>query len=114
MDSNFSKCDQEYLLTANIPKLKQYLDEFKELNTAIIPESHIILNDLTFDDSQMSSVILNRNGDVQIKGKSLYQCYDKLEVLSFTLEVLEIARSMGDLNYLSNTQISELNKKFLS
>ena len=62
----------------------------------------------------MSSVILNRNGDVQIKGKSLYQCYDKLEVLSFTLEVLEIARSMGDLNYLSNTQISELNKKFLS
>ncbi len=101
-----------------------YLGDF---STHIIPESFLILKnplliDETFDNSSTENylelldaeveVLLFKDAWTLISGKSLYNLYDKMEVLNFTAKVILLAQNMGNYDLLDENQIQELKEKF--
>jgi len=98
-----------------------------EFSTHIIPESYLLLkNPLIINDQfcindfkgyqklfkQEEEVILFNEGWSVFKAKSLYEMYDKMEVLDFTAKVISLAREAGEVELLSNEQIIELEGRF--
>ncbi|PKP35832.1 MAG: hypothetical protein CVU00_00710 [Bacteroidetes bacterium HGW-Bacteroidetes-17] len=121
--------DQERdLFTVAIHLKSLGLLALSKFSTHIIPESFLILRDPLFQnkkfdkaqiddylklfDDQMN-VLIFMDGWALICGTSLYNLYDKMEVLDFTAKVTLIAQKMGQFDLLSDSQILELKEKFL-
>jgi len=74
-----------------------------EFSCNIIPESYLLLNEM---------ILIKEVGQVTIEGHSLFNVYDRMEVLDFTAKVILLAHRMGSINLLKDAQIQELEKKF--
>jgi ribulose-5-phosphate 4-epimerase/fuculose-1-phosphate aldolase len=95
---------------------------------SVIPESYLLLREpiiiedkYKFDKLNVYINKLNSNSPILIfnddtiilAGTSLFNLYDRMEVLDFTLKVIYYAQKMGSVNYLSASEIQELKDKFL-
>ncbi len=98
-----------------------------DFSTHIIPESFLILKNPLFIDEffdknhtpkylnlldEQVEVLLLKDGWAFVSGKSIYNLYDKMEVLNFTVKVILIAQKIGNYNLLDESQIQELKEKF--
>lgn len=110
-------------------KLKSINDlDADQFSPFIIPESFLILRKPeivanSFDNKNIEIYLKSMNSDhpikifndgfILIKGKSLFDLYDKIEVLDFTAKVILLAREIGNLSTLTKFQIVELKQEFL-
>ena len=94
----------------------------------IIPESYIVLRNIGripflqsldgegavdgFRANSPCDVVLVNNDGVIIKGSSLPQVFDKLEVLEATANVVLECKSIGELHPMTEEQISEIDEKW--
>ncbi len=98
------------------------------LNVRTIPESWIFLQDipsLEFGShfmgqrdipdliSRGTPSIIIQNDSVLITGDKLLQTFDRLEVAEFSAKSLVMAKPIGELLPISDTQVAELRKAFL-
>lgn len=75
-----------------------------DFSSKIIPESYLLLHKMTS---------IKNDGKVLVEGHSLFNLYDRMEVLDFTAKVILLANKMGEIQLLADAQIQELEKKFL-
>ena len=94
----------------------------------IIPESYIVLRNVGripflqsldgegavdgFRANSPCDVVLVNNDGVMIKGSSLPQVFDRLEVLEATANVVLECNSLGELHPMTEQQISEIDEKW--
>ena len=86
-----------------LKSLKKLQDTGVEFNCEIIPESYLLLNQM---------VAIKEDGLVLVEGESLFNLYDRMEVLDFTAKVILLANKMGKINLMNDDQIQELEEKF--
>ncbi|MCP4552735.1 MAG: class II aldolase/adducin family protein [Bacteroidetes bacterium] len=91
----------ESFLILRVPERVNGFFEIKKLK--------IYLNAMSSDHS----IKIFKDGFILIKGKSLFDLYDKMEVLDFTARVILIAQKMGSLNALTQAQMVDLKQHFL-
>ncbi|MBU1011836.1 MAG: class II aldolase/adducin family protein [Bacteroidetes bacterium] len=124
----FVEYNKRGLFTTAVQFQSLKLGSHSAFSTHIIPESYLILKDPLFQnkkfnkaqidvylklfDEQIKVLIFN-DGWALISGTSLYNLYDKMEVLDFTAKVILIALKMGQIDLLSDSQILKLKEKFL-
>lgn len=75
-----------------------------DFSSKIIPESYLLLHKMTS---------IKNDGKVLVEGHSLFNLYDRMEVLDFTAKVILLANKMGKIQLLADGQIQELEDKFL-
>lgn len=100
-----------------------------QFDARTIPESYIFLrdvarvpygvqfsNDGTIADfiSQTSLAALLENDGVLVVGKSIFDAFDRLEVLESTAEALINARTLGEIAAMPASAIEELKRAFLT
>lgn len=113
-------------------KLSSLIDLNKEgivFKAKLIPESFIILRKIVVKDEVFTEIkfesylqelnvespmMIFKSGDVIITGNTLYQIYDRLEVLDFSIQVLRKSLKIGIPQFLSVSQIEELRERFLT
>ena len=98
-----------------------------ELDARTIPESYIMmrsLNRVPFGTahtdvqkvsdlvSESAPLVLVENDSLIVTGKSLINCFDKLEVSEFTAKTLIAAQSIGKPVRISDAEVAEINKAF--
>ncbi len=98
------KSGKTYRATFKLNLLKKLQELGLEFYCEIIPESYLLLHE---------DVLIKEGGTAAIKGQSLFNLYDRMEVLDFTAKVILFAHKMGNINLLTEAQINELNNKFL-
>lgn len=103
--------------------IKKLQDSNINFENTVIPESYFLLKNIKVVNGSFSkdnihyknpniSIVIYNNGIVSIKSTSLYNLYDKAEVLDFTAREILLASKMGNIKWLSNNQIVELEKFF--
>jgi len=100
-----------------------------KLDVRTIPESWIFLQDIPmvefgtqFDDAvqlarmftQDTPAVIIKNDSIIVTGDKLLQTFDRLEVAEFSARSLIMGHPLGTLVPISNDQIEDLRKKFLS
>ena len=98
-----------------------------ELDARTIPESYIMMRALsrepfgtTYTDvqrisdrlSESSPLILVENDCLLVSGKSMLNCFDKLEVSEFTAKTLISVKSIGEPVRISDAEVRDINKAF--
>ncbi|GHU99633.1 L-fuculose-phosphate aldolase [Clostridia bacterium] len=98
-----------------------------ELDARTIPESYIMMRSLNrapfganFTDpqkicsmiSESAPLVLVENDSLLVTGKSLLNCFDKLEVSEFTAKTLISAKNIGEPVKISDAEVLEINKAF--
>jgi L-fuculose-phosphate aldolase len=101
----------------------------KKLDVRTIPESWIFLQDIPmvefgtqFRDahdlaamfSKDTPAVIIQNDSIIVTGDKLLQTFDRLEVAEFSARSLIMSHSLGTLVPISDGQIEDLRKKFLS
>ena len=99
-----------------------------QFNSAIIPESYIVLRTVgripfrhSLDGAQVvqgfrananCNVVLVNNDGVMIKGNSLPQVFDRLEVLEATANVVLECKSLGSIHPMTEEQTRDIDEKW--
>ena len=98
-----------------------------ELDARTIPESYIMMRNVQrvpFGTSQLepekiadlvspsAPLVLVENDSLIVTGKSLLDCFDKLEVAEFTAKTLISTRSIGQAVKISDEEVKEINEAF--
>ncbi|MCL2751373.1 MAG: class II aldolase/adducin family protein [Firmicutes bacterium] len=98
-----------------------------ELDARTIPESYIMMRTLNrvpfgtaYNDPQRvcglvcerAPLVLIENDCLLVTGKSLINCFDKLEVSEFTAKTLIAVKSIGDPARISDKEVEDINKAF--
>ena len=101
----------------------------EKLDVRTIPESWIFLQDIQEVDfgeqfngaeelarkfGPNTPAILIKNDSVIVTGDKLLQTFDRLEVAEFSARSLIMGKPLGDLVPISDAQVEDLRKKFLS
>lgn len=121
----FDEPQNMFYTCVQLNSLKQLgADQFK---SSIIPESFLLLRNTKYQNHPIgaegvkkylqnheSDIFLFPEGWAMVKGASLYNLYDKLEVLDFTAKVWLYVMEMGSCQLLTLTQIRALELRFLS
>ncbi len=101
---NLSKSEEIFYATSKLKFLRKLQELGLEFSCKIIPESYLLLHQMTF---------IKDDGKVLVEGHSLFNLYDRMEVLDFTAKVILLAHKMGRIQLLIDVQIRELEDKFL-
>jgi len=98
-----------------------------DFSSNIIPESYIVLRTVTripfrqslgtqvvdgFRDNSPCNVLLVNNDGVMVKGSSLPQVFDRLEVLEATANVVLECKSLGAIHPMTQEQTDEIDEKW--
>ncbi len=101
----------------------------EKLDVRTIPESWIFLQDIPMvefgrqfgDSEEMAKMftpdtpaVIIRNDSIIVTGDKLLQTFDRLEVAEFSARSLIMGHPLGDLVPISEDQIEDLRKKFLT
>lgn len=117
------------IILTQTPYLMAYSVTGEKIDVRTIPESWIFLQDipnmpfgshfageeaiLNTISENTPAVIIN-NDSVLVTGDKLLGTFDRLEVAEFSAKSLTMGASLGDLVPISDDQVEELRKKFLS
>ena len=117
------------IIVTQPPNLMAYGVSGEKLDVRTIPESWIFLQDIQvvefgeqFNGAEEMArkfgpntpAILIKNDSVIVTGDKLLQTFDRLEVAEFSARSLIMGKPLGDLVPISNAQVEDLRKKFLS
>jgi L-fuculose-phosphate aldolase len=117
------------IITAQSPFATAYCVTSRTIDTRTIPESYILLREIPvipYGDQftggeQISSVIspdtpiiLIENDSILVTGRSLMETFDRLEVAEFSARSLTQSNILGKMIPISDREIDDLKKKFLS
>lgn len=120
-------CINSIILTQP-PYLMAFSVTRSELDVRTIPESWIFLQDIPILQygshfkgrneipgmlSENTPAILVENDSVIVTGDKLLHTFDRLEVAEFSAKSLVLARPIGNLIPISNTQVEDLRQAFL-
>ena len=98
-----------------------------DFSSNIIPESYIVLRNVGripflqslgpevvngFRDNSPCNVLLVNNDGVMVKGSSLAQVFDRLEVLEATANVVLECKSLGAIHPMTREQTQEIDEKW--
>lgn len=98
-----------------------------ELDARTIPESYIMMRTLkrapfgsTYSDAQSisksvsesSPLLLVENDCILVTGKSMLNCFDKLEVADFTAKTIISTKSIGKAVRISDKEVADINAAF--
>jgi L-fuculose-phosphate aldolase len=114
------------IILTQSPHLMGFCTSGVKFNVRTIPESWILLKDISivkfgtqYEDSQKISDILKTvpaillaNDSVVVTGDGLLQTFDRLEVAEFSAKSLIMAKSIGNLNPISDEEVENLRVAF--
>ncbi len=115
------------IIFAQSPNTTAYAVARQKLDTRTIPESFILLRELPVESygnqykdgkelsmalSKETPIMLIENDSILVTGDSILSTFDRLEVAEFSARSLTLARQMGELNPIGDSQIHELKEKF--
>jgi L-fuculose-phosphate aldolase len=121
--------DINSIILTQAPHIMAFGVSHKKLDVRTIPESWIFLQDIrmvefgsqfagdrTIPDlvSPGTPAIIVQNDGIIVTGDKLLQTFDRLEVAEFSAKSLVMGHPLGDLVPISENQIADLRKKFLS
>ncbi len=98
------KLDEFYRATFKLSSIKKLHALNLDFSCNIIPESYLLLHTM---------ISIEKKGNVFVEGHSLFNLYDRMEVLDFTAKVILLAHQMGSVKLLTDAQIQELKDVFL-
>jgi L-fuculose-phosphate aldolase len=119
--------DAGAVLIAQPPHLMAFAVTKNNLNTRLIPESYMVLQDITRIEageeghdpteiagrmSQEETVVLLENEAAVAVGKNLLQAFDRLEVAQSSAKALINAGHLGNIVEISEKEIQQLRDKF--
>ncbi len=117
------------IILTQTPYLMAYSVTGEKIDVRTIPESWIFLQDIPnmpfgshfageeaiLDTiSENTPAVIINNDSVLVTGDKLLGTFDRLEVAEFSAKSLTMGASLGDLVPISDDQVEELRKKFLS
>ena len=117
------------IILTQTPYLMAYSVTGEKIDVRTIPESWIFLQDIPnmpfgshfageeaiLDTiSENTPAVIINNDSVLVTGDKLLGTFDRLEVAEFSAKSLTMGASLGDLVTISDDQVEELRKKFLS
>ncbi len=117
------------IILTQTPYLMAYSVTGEKIDVRTIPESWIFLQDIPnmpFGShfageeaildaiSENTPAVIINNDSVLVTGDKLLGTFDRLEVAEFSAKSLTMGASLGDLVPISDDQVEELRKKFLS
>jgi len=117
------------IILTQTPYLMAYSVTGEKIDVRTIPESWIFLQDIPnmpfgshfageeaiLDTiSENTPAVIINNDSVLVTGDKLLGTFDRLEVAEFSAKSLTMGTSLGDLVPISDDQVEELRKKFLS
>jgi len=117
------------IILTQTPYLMAYSVTGEKIDVRTIPESWIFLQDIPnmpfgshfageeaiLDTiSENTPAVIINNDSVLVTGDKLLGTFDRLEVAEFSAKSLTMGVSLGDLVPISDDQVEELRKKFLS
>jgi len=115
------------VLGANPPHAMAFAVTDESFDPRTIPKSYINLRDVrkvpfsalclkpeTVADmfSEKTPILICEDNQILASGNSLLNAFDRLEVTEATAHSILAARDLGDLVYISDSEIAEINKAF--
>ena len=116
------------IITAQPPGVTAYAITNHNFETRTIPESYVVLRDIpkipygkqytnpeeiAVNISEGVNVLLIQNDCILTTGRNILEAFDRLEVAEFSANSLITSKIIADCIRIDDTQIEELNKKFL-
>ena len=115
------------VIIAHPPAIMSFAVTDAEFDSRLIPESYISLRDVkrlpyaasrldipgtaAIFDAKHPVVIVN-NQCVIVTGASLLNAYDRLEVLEYSAAAMIAAKDIGDVVYITDQEVAEIEKAF--